>query len=673
MNTREQFGNYLLLKKLTEDALGETFRAGLSGENGTKKVVLLRVFNGQGIDGGRLWSTAADRKQIQQILQNPNIGEPVDMGEVQGIPYVAYEYISGKNMAQLLEQAARKRNYIPPEHALLITERVALALAAACESRLGGNRILHGFMIPQLAIISNEGETRLTGFEYSPGLRSFASNPIIRQHFGRYLAPEVHQGEDPDRADDIYSLGVILFELLTGRPLPPPAADGYVSIIDQGLLATEGTPIPAELNQLLKQSLVARDQRINDPVKWQKELNRLIFDGGFNPTTFNLAFFMHNLFRQEIERESQEIEVEKTLPLPVVKPAEPAPPPAPVAGGTDSGTNTGTGTGVGTGAIPVPPPSPTADPSGTGTGIREPTGNFIPEYAQEEKSSIPWIPILAMLAVIAVGITGYLGWTTMQQQQQQQQQAELPPPPPPPAEPVEEEPAGPSPDEIKAQIADLVATRTSEMEERVRKQYTNQMAELEKQLEDSKNAAEKRRLERELAETQAKEAEARKAEEEAKKAELAEAEAKKAAEKSAEMSATETTAEMNVDSGTAQATTTAAAKPAPPPPTKPKAPEVKRGDLVKPGAGVIPPKPIRVSPRFPEVARRLGKRDADVTVKVLVSENGKPLEVERVGDKVGFGFDAEAIKAAKGATYRPATKNGIAVKMWLEMTVQFRP
>ena len=245
MNTREQFGNYLLLKKLTEDALGETFRAGLLGGKGMERVVLLRVFNGQGIDGGRLWNAAASRKEIQKILQSPNIGDPVDMGEIQGIPYVAHEYISGKNMAQLLEQAARKRNYIPPEHALLITERIALALAAACESRIGGNRILHGFVIPQLVVISNEGETRLTGFEYAPGLRSFASNPIIRQHFGRYLAPEVHQGGEPHRADDIYSLGVILFELLTGRPLPPPAADGYVSIVDQGLLATEGTPIPA--------------------------------------------------------------------------------------------------------------------------------------------------------------------------------------------------------------------------------------------------------------------------------------------------------------------------------------------------------------------------------------------------------------------------------------------
>ena len=119
------------------------------------------------------------------------------MGEIQGIPYVAYDYISGKNLATLLEQAAVKRNFIPAEHALLITERIALGLASASENRPGGERILHGFLAPHLVMISNEGETRLLGFEVAPGLRTFAANPVIRQHFGRYLAPEALSGAPP--------------------------------------------------------------------------------------------------------------------------------------------------------------------------------------------------------------------------------------------------------------------------------------------------------------------------------------------------------------------------------------------------------------------------------------------------------------------------------------------
>ncbi|MCG8459628.1 MAG: hypothetical protein MI919_25390, partial [Holophagales bacterium] len=262
MNTREQFGKYLLLKKLTEDPMGETFRAGLLGAKGMERVALLRIFNGQGLDGGRLWQAVEGRAAVQQALKSPNIGEGIELGQLEGIPYVAYDYVSGKNMANLLEQAARKRNFIPAEHALLITERIAQALLSAAETRFDGNRILHGFLVPHLVIISNEGETRLLGFEIGAGLRSFAQNPVIRQHFGRYLAPEALAGAAPHKVDDIYSLGVVLFELLTGRPLPPPGPDGFASVVDQGVVATEGSPIPEQLAGLLKRSLVARDHRI---------------------------------------------------------------------------------------------------------------------------------------------------------------------------------------------------------------------------------------------------------------------------------------------------------------------------------------------------------------------------------------------------------------------------
>ena len=121
---------------------------------------------------------------------------------------------------------------------------------------------------------------------------------------------------------------------------------------------------------------------MKDIVTWHKTLNKYMFEGQYNPTTFNLAFFMHNLFRQEIEKESQEIEVEKTLPLPTVKEEKPAEAPA---------------------AIPAPPPPG----EGTGTGIREGTAanekteNFIPEYAKDDKKSNTGLIIGAIAAVLS--------------------------------------------------------------------------------------------------------------------------------------------------------------------------------------------------------------------------------------------------------------------------------
>ena len=63
MATREEFGQYLLLKKLTEDPLGETFRSGRLGQQGLDQVVLLRVLNGQGLDGEKLWASLSSRRR----------------------------------------------------------------------------------------------------------------------------------------------------------------------------------------------------------------------------------------------------------------------------------------------------------------------------------------------------------------------------------------------------------------------------------------------------------------------------------------------------------------------------------------------------------------------------------------------------------------------------------
>ena len=668
MNTREQFGKYLLLKKLTEDPLGETFRAGMLGAGGMERVAMLRVMNGQGIDGRRLWQASEARAGIQAGLRSPNLGEGIEMGEVQGIPYVAYDYISGKNLATLLEQAAVKRNFIPAEHALLITERIALGLASASEKRYEGERILHGFLAPHLVMISNEGETRLLGFEVAPALRMFAANPVIRQHFGRYLAPEALSGASPHRADDIYSLGVLLLELLTGKPLPPPAPDGFAKVIDQSVVATEGTPIPTELGDLLKRSLVAREHRIDDVVTWHKTLNKWMFDGQYNPTTFNLAFFMHNLFRQEIERESQEIEVEKTLPLPIAQQQASAE----QASAEQAPAATG----------PVPVASAPAEAPEVAATQEAP----VVEPAEEKKSKTGLIAALAAVALLLIGGGFYYWWTQIRgdgsTEQPPPQVAAQPAPvvPPPPIEPVVEEPTGPSPEEINEQIRDLIGQRASEMEEQLRKQYDAQLADLQKQLEAAKQDAEERRLrEQEIAEQQAREEEAaREAQRLAEEQAAAEAAALAAKEKEEAEAAAALEEETKVaQAGPPQAgPPQAAAPPQPPPPPEPvpaAVTQVRRGDLVAMGPGVSPPKLLRrPTPRFPVMAKRLNKKEAKVLIKVLIDENGRVVKAELAGKAQGYGFDDEALASARKSVYEPARKNNVPVKFWHTLAVEFR-
>ncbi len=659
MNTREEFGKYLLLKKLSEDPLGESFRAGRLGQQGLEQVVLLRVLNGQGLDGDRLWQVLSGRQDLQGALKSPNIGSGVDAGRVRGVPYVAYDYISGKNLATLITQAARESSPFPTDHALLIADRIGLALTAAYEARHGGDRVLHGMVVPQLAMVSNEGETRLLGFEAGPGLAAQAAS--LPESIQRYLAPEVRGGSQPTKTSDVFSLGAILLELLTGRTAPMTTAEGYGAMIDQARLAAEGTPLPAPVATLLKRSLAPAEGRIPDAPSWHKLLSKLMAEGGYNATTFNLAFFMHNLFRDEIERESQEIEAEKTMELPVVQ-----------------------GTGVAAaGAETMAVPQEVIDKATGAAPPADDTAAVRARYGLEEppadeagggSKKVLWISLAAavVVAAIAVGVyfTMFAPATRAPASEPPLAQAQMPAPEPQPAVPPE--PAGPDPAELQAQIDKMVEEKTQAMEANLKEQYDKRITDMQRQLQDAQAAAAERARREEEARKAAAAEEARKkaAAEEAAQKKL-EAETVTEPAEATGMTAQDQTATQGA-AGAAQTQGQAAQRqpaPKPQPEPEPVQPQVRVGELVQDGPGVIPPRVVhRATPVFPPVAARLNKT-ATVDVRVLVDETGKVADAEIEGRKPGFGFDKAALDAARRSSFAPATKYGVKVKMWV--TVRF--
>jgi TonB family protein len=639
MNIPEEFGKYLLLKKLTEDPLGETFRAGRSGKEGIEQVLLLRVFNGKGMDGEQLWQKVSGRGGVQQALRSPNIGSGVDLGKVRSFPYAAYDYISGKSLAALLAQSARQLSPIPTDHALLIAERISLALAAAYETRVQDERIQHGFVVPHMVMISNEGETRLLGFEVAPGLRALAAGGWSAPELRPYLAPETFDGTPLAKSDDVWSLGAILFELLTGESLPVATPEGYAGLIDGAFLPNEGTPLPPAIVGLLKKSLVARDQRIPDVATWHKTLSKLMMDGQYSPTTFNLAFFMHNLFRDEIERESQEMQAEKKLALP-------------------------TRTAVVAAAPGVAVAVPAAADMREATGIRDATLPGTRAAAASKPASKT--PLYAGIAAALLLVAGAGGWLLFGRTSA--------PTAPAPAEPLAAAstqpaampmqpaaPAGPSPEEIKAQIQQMLDARSQEMEAKLKSQYDDRIKLLQQQLETTKKQPapevkpESRPVPPPQQEPDPEPVETRAA---AKPPEPAPAPVTPPAPTTAE--------KMAAAQPQPAATQPAAPVPAP-------RPQVQYGDLVPAGPGVSPPKmSSRLDPRYPAGAQRLN-RSAQVDIKVLVDEKGRVLDAQRVGAQAGFGFDEAALDAARRAYFQPASKDGVRVKMWTVIRVSFKP
>jgi len=376
---------------------------------------------------------------------------------------------------------------------------------------------------------------------------------------------------------------------------------------------------------------VPRDQRIQDAVTWHKALSRLMIDAHYGATTFNVAFFMHNLFRDEIERENQEIQAEKKLELP--KKAEPAPVPA------------------------------SANETREVTAVRETTLSGTRSQFVEEKSKKGlWIG-LAAAVLVAVGVGGYLmmsgGKTeTASQPPGPQPAAPLAQPATLPggAQPTPVQASGPTPEELQAQIQAMIAAQSKDVEAKLKDQYDQRLKQLQQQLEDSKRAA-----------------------------------AEPLPVRQTPTVAVETPAPPPVETKPAPRQETPAPTPEPTPeqprvasnpePTPQQAPVIpapapvrkaQLGDLVQAGPGVTSPRlTSRLDPRYPETAARINKA-AQVDIRVLVDETGRVVDAQRSGPKVGFGFDESALEAARRASFSPAIKDGVRVKMWSTIRVSFQ-
>ncbi len=314
-------GQFVLFKEVLRDELGGLYRAGEVDRNGWRRTVWLRVLEGPGIPAEALEEQADLVNRLGQELKAANVVSGQELHVVDGVPLLAWDHVPAHTMSQLFAKTREEGFPVPVDNALLIMEKLALALAAGLSFEVEGRSLVHGFLHPGLIMVSNEGEAQVAGFGVAEQLLGVLDDPEARERCAPYLAPEVLQARSTSKRSDVYSLGAILFELLTGSPLPAdPAA--RAAAVDGATLALEDDPIPGDIAALLKRSLAAGPaERFSSAADFKKELDKLLYGGNYSPTTFNLALFIDRLFRMDIEQEDRERLAEAELdPAPYIQP-----------------------------------------------------------------------------------------------------------------------------------------------------------------------------------------------------------------------------------------------------------------------------------------------------------------------------------------------------------------
>jgi eukaryotic-like serine/threonine-protein kinase len=164
-----------------------------------------------------------DEARLAGLVRHPNVVGVSDVGEDADGAFLIMDYVEGVSLARLAREATKARRSIPLQVAVRIGKDIATGLHAAHEVRAEDGSILnlvHRDVSPQNILVGFDGSVRVTDFGIAKALGNVSQTTagILKGNMG-YLSPEQLRFEEPDRRSDLFSLGVTLFELLSGARL----------------------------------------------------------------------------------------------------------------------------------------------------------------------------------------------------------------------------------------------------------------------------------------------------------------------------------------------------------------------------------------------------------------------------------------------------------------------
>ncbi len=230
--TGRDLGDYRILRRLGSGGMAEVY---LAEQGSLSRQVALKVLNHALATDANYVQRFQNEARAAASLVHPNIVQIYDVGQEEGVHFIAQEYVAGKNLGQLLE----REGAFQPALVLDILRQVVSALCKAEEFA-----IVHRDIKPENILLSNSGEVKVADF----GLARMQNTDTktltqvgVAMGTPLYMSPEQVEGRPVDARSDLYSLGVSCYHLLAG--VPPHTGDTALAIAVQHL---HKTPEPLE-------------------------------------------------------------------------------------------------------------------------------------------------------------------------------------------------------------------------------------------------------------------------------------------------------------------------------------------------------------------------------------------------------------------------------------------
>ena len=301
MATYTRAGSYLLAAELAKDPFGSLHRGIQTGGSAFDRHILVRTFSDELFQAGMGTKAGEVDKVIAQLGGSRafGVGYHYEGGKT---PVCGCDYVPGRTLGQLIEKAQHEQLPFGVDHALSVIQGVAQAVV-----QMQSKGLAHGLLSPHSIWVSFEGAAQLIDASYAAAMKSYLPRATGMQN---WLAPYLQMQGGTPLQQDLFGVGAILYELLTFKKLP--MGGDIKGAIDTATLkaAQEDGPVPAEIKAFLTRLLVPGNP-FAAVEAFNAELERVLYDGDYSPTTFNMAFFMHTLFREENERDTAAMKAEQ--------------------------------------------------------------------------------------------------------------------------------------------------------------------------------------------------------------------------------------------------------------------------------------------------------------------------------------------------------------------------
>ncbi len=325
------FGKYYLLERINVGGMAEVFKAKTFGVEGFERLLAVKRILPNIAEDEEFISMFIDEAKIAVQLQHANIAQIFDLGKVDGSFFIALEYVHGRDLRSIFDRMRSRGDSLPVSMACYVMMQVCEGLDYAHNKRDAQGRqlhLIHRDISPQNVLIGYEGEVKLIdfGIAKAAGKASTTQAGILKGKFG-YMSPEQVRGLPIDKRSDIFAVGIVLYELLTGERLFVGETDfstlEKVRNVEIVPPSSYNKKIPPELERLILKAL-ARDpeDRYSNAIDLHDDLQSFLYSVGEFYSRKDLAAWMKKTFATEIEEDNAKLEQYRQIAPPVAASAD---------------------------------------------------------------------------------------------------------------------------------------------------------------------------------------------------------------------------------------------------------------------------------------------------------------------------------------------------------------